>query len=137
MKTKKIFVAYRYRGENIYILKKTMTAVCDSLNKAGHNHFCTIFEEEKFEEEKWTGKQIMKKACREIDSSDIVLFFVKSKKISQGMLVEFGYSLAKKKRMVLAIKKGINESIFRRHIDKVIEFENLVDLKSKLLKIKL
>ncbi len=136
MKPKKIFVAYRYRGENLDILKKTMTAVCDSLNEAGHNHFCTIFEEERFAEEKWTGKQIMKKACKEIDSSDIVLFFVKSEKISQGMLVEFGYSLAKKKKMILAIKKGIKNSIFRRHIDEVIKFENINDLKRKLSKIR-
>lgn len=136
MKIKKIFVAYRYIGEKLDVLKKMMTAVCNSLNEAGHNHFCTIFEEEKFAKEKWTGKQIMRKAFQEIDSSDTVLFFVKSEKISQGMLMELGYSIAKNKKMILAIKKGMNNSIFRRHIDEVIEFENINDLKKKLLKTK-
>ncbi|MCX6804336.1 MAG: hypothetical protein NTY48_07280, partial [Candidatus Diapherotrites archaeon] len=52
--------------------------------------------------------------------------------ISQGMLVELGYSIAKDKKLILAIQTGIKESIFRRQIGTVIEFDNIEELKNKL-----
>lgn len=137
MTKKKIFISYRYTGEDPEELMKIIPLIHDAIEEAGHNHYSTIFDEEQFANEKWSGKQIMKKAFKEIDESQLVLFFVKSEDISQGMLVELGYSLAKNKRLVLAIKKDIKESIFRRQIDEVIEFKDLSDLKEKLLKLKI
>jgi nucleoside 2-deoxyribosyltransferase len=134
---KRIFISYRFTGENKEELKKTIIGIHNSLEKAGHNHYSTIFETEQFANEKWSGKQIMEKAFKEIDNSDVVLFFVKKEDISQGMLVELGYSLAMKKKIILAINKNIKESIFRRQIDKIIDFDNLDDLNDKLIKLKL
>jgi nucleoside 2-deoxyribosyltransferase len=76
----------------------------------------------------------MEKAFHEIDTSDQVLFFVNSPEVSQGMLMELGYAIARKKRLVLAIREDIRDSIFRRHIDDVIEFKDVDDLQEKLEK---
>jgi|TARA_B100002003_G_C13708376_1_gene355676 nucleoside 2-deoxyribosyltransferase len=119
-------------GEDPKELKKIIPQIHEAIKEAGHEYYSTIFDSEQFINEKWSGKQIMKKAFRKIDNSDLILFFVRSSEISQGMLVELGYSLAKKKKIMLAIQKSIYDSIFRRHIDKVIEFEDLKDLKQKL-----
>ncbi len=132
----KVFVSYRFTGEGKEHLD-SMPMICDILKSAGYCHYCSIFDSDQFESEKWSGKKIMQKAFAEIDSSDVVLFFVRTPDISQGMLVELGYSLAKKKKLVLLIKNDIKVSIFRRQIDDVVEFEDLSDLKEKLVNLKL
>jgi nucleoside 2-deoxyribosyltransferase len=133
---KKVFISYRFTGENRVKLKKTISQIHDSIEEAGHGHYSTIFDSEQFANEKWSGKQIMDKAFAEIDDSDLILFFVKSHEISQGMLVELGYALAKKKKIMLAIQKDVQDIIFRRQIKETIEFKNLEDLKEKLCKLK-
>jgi len=129
---KRVFISYRFTGEEPKELKKTLLQIHETVEKAGHEHYSTIFDSEQFADKRWSGKQIMEKAFNEIDKSDLVLFFVKSPEVSQGMLVELGYTLAKNKRVILAIQKEIRDSIFRRHIDEVIEFEDLEELKNKL-----
>jgi len=133
MKKKRVFISYRFTGEDPKELKKIIPQIHEAVEKAGHDHYSTIFDSEQFANQKWSGKQIMEKAFKEIDKSDLILFFVKSPEVSQGMLVELGYSLAKKKRIILAIKKEIRDIIFRRQIDEVIEFEDLEELKNKLI----
>lgn len=134
---KKIFISYRFTGEDTEKLKKIMSQIHNAINDAGHDHYSTIFDSAQFDNEKWSGKQIMEKAFREIDKSDLIIFFVNSSDISQGMLVELGYSLAKNKKMILTIQKQIKDSIFRRQIEEVIEFEDIEDLKNKLKKLNL
>ena len=133
----KVFVSYRYTGESREELDRVMPEVCDVLKSAGYSHYCSLFDSDQFESEKWSGKRILQKAFSEIDSSDAVLFFVRSPEVSQGMLVELGYSLAKKKKLVLLIQRAVKESIFRRQIDTVVEFESMSDLKDKLVNLKL
>ncbi len=79
---KKVFISYRYTGENAAELKKTIQVIYDAFEAAGHGYYSTMFDNEQFESEKWSGKMIMEKCFKEIDSSDIVLFFVKSPDIS-------------------------------------------------------
>ena len=129
---KKVFVSYRFTGENLGELKKTILLVHDSLKKGGYAYYSTIFDIDQFKNENWSGKKIMQKAFKEIDNSDFVLFFVKSPEVSQGMLLELGYCLAKHKKLVLVIKENIKESIFRRHIEKVIEFKTIEELNKTL-----
>lgn len=48
------------------------------------------------------------------------------------MLLEIGYALAKKKKIILAIKKDIETTFIRAMADEVIEFEDVKDLSRKL-----
>ncbi len=133
---KKVFISYRFTGEDRIKLKKTISQIHDAIEEAGHRHYSTIFDSEQFANEKWSGKQILEKAFMEIDKSDLILFFVKSSKISQGMLVELGYALAKKKKIILAIKRNIKDIIFRRQIKNVIEFKDIKDIRKRLCRLK-
>ena len=137
MRKKKVFISYRFTGEDPEELKRTISQIHDAIGEAGHKHYSTIFDSKQFASEKWSGKQIMGKAFKEIDKSDLILFFVNSPQVSPGMLVELGYSLAKKKRILLAIQKEIKDIIFRRQINEIIEFDDLADLKNRLCKIRL
>ena len=132
MRSKKIFISYRFTGENPEELKHTIPCIHDALERAGYGVYSTIFESNQFTNEQWSGKQIMQKAFSEIDKADEILFFVQSSDVSQGMLIELGYALARKKNTALAIQRDITKSIFRRHINQIIEFSDLRDLLEKL-----
>jgi nucleoside 2-deoxyribosyltransferase len=132
---KKVFISFRYTGENKAELKRIIPQLHETLEKAGYVVYSTIFDSDKFAEENISGKEIMRKAFQEIDNSDLILFFVRTSDISQGMLVELGYSLAKRKNLLLAIQKDIKVNIFRRQINQIIDFKDLEELKGKLMKI--
>ena len=68
----------------------------------------------------------------ELDKSDCLLAFVKSEEKSEGMLLEIGYAIAKKKKFILAIKKDAKTVFLREMANQIIEFDNLKDLYEKL-----
>ena len=136
MKKQRVFISYRFTGEDPEQLKGIISQIHEAIEKAGHSHYSTIFESEQFANLKFSSKQIMEKAFKEIDKSDLILFFIKSLEVSQGMLMELGYAIAKKKKIILAIQRDIKDIIFRRQIEEVIEFKDLEDLKKKLTLIK-
>ena len=131
----RVFLSYRFTGEDPKILNEILHSICNSLEKAKHNNFCSFWSEDLYKKNKFTNKQILKHALDELEKSDVYLAFVKSEEKSEGMLLEAGYALAKKKKIYLAIKKGIRTTFLREIADKVIDFENLDELYEKLGKL--
>lgn len=128
----RIFISYRFTGEDFSELEKLMQRVCSAIDKAGNENYCSLWDAKMFEEKKFSGKQIMDYAFKEIDKSDIFLALVKSEQISEGMLIEAGYALAKKKKVILFINKSIKNHILKRLFDNVVEFNDFPDLELKL-----
>ena len=134
----KIFVSYRFTGEDFKELEKVLGDICSALSRLGHTNYCSISDSKMFEEKKFTARQIMDYAFREIDKADIFLALVKSERISEGMLIEAGYAIAKNKKIILLINKNIKNHTFKRLFgDKAIEFTDFNDLKNKLGGLKL
>jgi len=132
----RIFLSYRFTGEDPNELKTTIQNICLSLEKAGHSHFCSFWKGDFFNEHKFTHRQILEYALKELDDSDCILAFVKSEEKSEGMLIEIGYALAKRKKFILAIKKDIETTFIKEMADQIIEFEGLNELYNKLSKLK-
>ena len=109
---KKVFISYRFTGEKKDNLKKTILKLHKFVKNAGFECYSTILDTDQFSSKKWSGKKIMQKAFAKIKDSDIILFFVNSDKVSEGMLLELGFTLAQNKKVVLAIHKNIKQSIY-------------------------
>jgi nucleoside 2-deoxyribosyltransferase len=133
----KIFISYKFAGENPRELEKILSEMSDVLKKSGHKVYSTSKDEELFIKEKFTAKQILNHALKEIDNADCILIFVKSNEKSEGMLIEIGYALAKNKKIILTIKKGVNLYFTEDIANQVIEFTDFDDLKNKLGGLKL
>jgi len=131
----KIFLSYKFTGEDQESLKENLSKISSSLEKAGHKCFYSFFRENFFREKNFTNKQILEYALKELDISDVILAFIKSEDRSEGMLLEIGYAIAKKKKFILAIKKGVKTTFLREMANRRIEFENIEDLCSKLSKL--
>jgi len=131
----KIFISYKFADEDPSHLKEFMQNVKSSLKKSNHELFSTFFHQEEFAKSNATMRQIMDKALEYINQADTVLCVVKSKEKSEGQIFEIGYSIAKKKKVILAIQKGFETRWISHYADRVIEFENLEDLYKQLEKI--
>lgn len=132
----KVFLSYKFTGEDPAVLKETITKICDSLEKAGHTHFCSFWKGDFFNENNFTHKQILEYALKELDDSDIYLAFIKSAEKSEGLLMEAGYAIAKKKKFYLAIKKGVTSAFMTAMADKIIQFDGLDELCEELSALK-
>jgi len=128
----KIFISYRFTGEDPKELNETMKNICDVLERKEHKVLCTLWKEGFFKENNFTNKKILEHALKELESSDIYLAFVKSKDKSEGMLIEAGYALAKGKKFILVIKKGIKTTFMHELANEIIEFNDLEELYEKL-----
>jgi nucleoside 2-deoxyribosyltransferase len=131
----KIALSYKFTGEDYIGLKEFLDNVCKSLKKAGHEPWGTYTKKEEFDKNRTSLKEIMLTALDFIDKSDCHLVIINSQEKSEGMLLEIGYSYAKRKRIIVAIKKGIKTTWIKEIIPEIIEFESDKDLFRKLEKI--
>jgi len=131
----KVFISYKFADEDKSKLKELITNIETSLKKANHEMLTTFYHVEEFAKNNATMRQIMDKALEYINKSDLVLCIVKSKEKSEGQIFEIGYSIAKNKRVVLAIQRGLETRWISHYASEIIEFSTLEELYKKLEKI--
>jgi len=130
----KIFIGQAVTGEDKGKLKKESIEIIDILKKSGFEAYCTIINDE-IQEKKV--KEIFNHAFEEIDNSDTFIGIIRSEKKSEGMLIEVGYALSKKKKLIIAIKKSVRDKTYIDELaDEVIEFKDSNDLLNRLKEIK-
>jgi len=132
----RIFLSYRYTGEDPAQVESILGNICASLQEAGHEPYC-FFLANKGKNLHFTSKQIIEEAFREIDKAELVLVYIKSPEKSEGMILEVGYSLARGKRFMVASLKGVTTTYMHGLAERVIEFSDVEDLYSKLRNLKI
>ena len=126
----RIFVGQRVTGEYPEKPKEFSNKLVFILENNGHSVYCNLFG--KGVEGK-NQKEQMEKAFSEIDNSEVFLAVIKSDKKSEGMIMEVGYVLAKKKRLIAAVQSEFKSSTYVPEMaNELIVFENDEDLFEKL-----
>ena len=128
----KIFISYRYTGEDLSILKGILEKITSIFESGGNSVFCSFGYDVFFQREKYSYKQILDYALRELDESDYVFAFIKSQEKSEGMLLELGYAYAKGKKIILAKKDDVYTTFVQELANNTISFTDLEDLYKKL-----
>jgi hypothetical protein len=132
---KKIFIGQAVSGEDMEKLKVECSKIQEKLTELGYGAYCTVHPRDEKEEK--SPKDWMMHAFEEIDNSEMFLGIVRSEKRSEGMLMEVGYCLSKKKKLVIAVNKDVKDKTYLDEMaDVVIEFEDIDDLINKLDKLK-
>lgn len=130
----KIFVGQAVTGEDINKIREESKQVCEAVEQSGHDSYCTLIEGDEFEEKKAGDK--MNHAFSSLDGFDTFLAIIRSEKKSEGMLMEIGYSIAKGKKIILAINKEVKNTYLKEIANQIIEFENHEDLIKQLRELK-
>lgn len=128
----KLFLSYRFTGEDPKELEAALTKVKSALEAAGHSVYCSFWDESMFREKNHSNNDILTHSFKIIDGSDGLLAFVKSSEKSEGMLIEVGYALARGKRLILAVQKDVKTVFAREMAHQVVEFTDVDDLAAKL-----
>lgn len=76
--TMKIFVSYKFTGEDPNELAETIGQIVDRLRSVGHDVYCSLEDEAWFRQKKRTNQEIMEHALAQLDTCDLLLAFVRS-----------------------------------------------------------
>lgn len=115
-----------------------MQGVVKSLQKAGFEAYCPLFDEIKIKlQEEGDIKAIFDLAFKSIGESDAFLIIVNSARKSEGQLMEIGAAMFNKKPVIRAIHEDyINEQTHLKYLaSKTITWNNEGDLFSQLEKL--
>ena len=130
----KIFISYRFTGENLSELKSILGKINEILKSKGHDIFCSLNEEEYFKSRKLTVDEIYEYCNQKLEEYDTILFFIKSEEKSKGMEMELEKAIKHNKRIIVAIKKNIYFSRFCENAHEIIKYTDLENLYALLSK---
>lgn len=128
----KYFISCKQKGLDSETLTYELSFISDLIEKTWNTTFVYFRDIQKWWEISIPNKEIMKIAFDEINKSDALFVFVNHEEKSEWMLLECWYAKAKWKKIVLAIKKWIDSKLLESLSDKIIEFDDLNDLKEKI-----
>ncbi len=123
-----IILLFRWYGENPKEVVEQMHKIAGCLEKKGYKVYHATKYADYFEEKKLPQWKRLEFTFKEIDDSKFMLVYQKSEEISQGMLIEIGYGIAKGKKIIWAKKKGVENRYLTDGASKIIEFEDFNDL---------
>lgn len=124
----KAVVSYRYNGEVVERLEMLLLKVCDALKSAGVDPYCVFFEHYNKDNCNKTPAEMMQMAFSQIDKTDILFVIQTSEARSEGMLMEVGYAFAKGVKVVVATKKGVENTYLPSMADYSLAYDDQKDL---------
>ena len=133
---KKIFLSYRFTGENLDELNLILTSMQKSLTRAGHSMFCSLGEEGFFKAQKFSTEEIYDYCLKKQEESDTILVFIKSEEQSIGIKKESDKARELEQGYILVIKSGLDFSEYRKLADEIIEYNSYEELYEKLKDLK-
>ena len=120
----RLFISYRFTGEDPHKLKTILGSIQKALESTGHSNYCSFDWQGHFEKNSFSNAKILEHSLKQLDDADTILVFINSSEKSEGMLLEVGYALGKKKKIYLLIREGVKTNFVREIADKVIEFKD-------------
>ncbi len=127
-----MLISYRFSDIPIHDLKKLIDPVYNLIKDKGVDVFCNFYYEDHYLEQGYTGKQVMDHCFENIDKKEIILCLVDTPKYSCGMLLEMGYSLAQKKKIVVCFREGCEIDTLNQMADHSIIYKDYDDLLEKI-----
>lgn len=101
------FIGYRHTGADPERLATLLPAVRDALTDAGHETYCTYFDEDSFREDGYGPKEIMDHAFRKIEDIGGLFVVIDGDEKSEGMILEAGYCIARGIGFTVAKRAGV------------------------------
>jgi hypothetical protein len=124
-------IAYRHTGADPERLEQLLPAVKGAVENAGHQAYCTYFDEEEFQGNGHGPKEIMDHAFQKIEELGGLFILVDGDEKSEGMLMEAGYCIAKNIGFVVAKRAGVT-TYLDKMAERSFEYNDINDLVQKI-----
>jgi hypothetical protein len=121
----KIFISYRFTGEDKKILEVILGNITKTLKSKRYDFFCSFYKENYFKEQNFSRNQRYEYYIQKLKDCEIILFFIKSSDDSEGMKIELDQAIKHDKKIVIAIQKNLSFTNFRKNAHDIIEYRNL------------
>lgn len=128
----RIFLSFRFTGEDYEELDRFFTEVCAALRIKRNAIFCSLWLDEVFQQGEMSPDHIYDYCLKRIAENDILLAIIRREEESKGMLLELDEALSLNKKIILFIQKGLGHQIFRDKSDEVYEYNDMDDLIKQL-----
>jgi nucleoside 2-deoxyribosyltransferase len=129
----KAFNSYRFTGETEENLRNLLTPVTEALHEAGAEAYCNFFDEDlPVRSKNFKPQDYVFDAFKTINGTNMLFVILNSEDKSEGMLMEIGYALAKGKKVVVAVKDGVQKSYVPGMASLVLPYSNVEDLAEKI-----
>ena len=128
----KIFISNKFRGISKKSLRKNLELIGNVLHEDGHKTFNLFRDADNWQSKEMPPGEAIRMAFNEIKKCDAILCFINHKEPSEGLLLEFGFAKALKKRIILLIGKKYSSSCLEMLSDKVLKFDSLGEIAKKL-----
>lgn len=128
----RVYIAYRFTGEDPDVVRKNTEAVAQAVQDAGHTPFIFNRDVQQWGAVELTLKEIYHQCLEQIQKHDAVLVYVNSNEKSEGMLVECGYAKGLDKKIIIAVHHSIKPHWLHCMADTLIEFDTMEELQHKI-----
>ncbi|MCX6747148.1 MAG: nucleoside 2-deoxyribosyltransferase [Candidatus Pacearchaeota archaeon] len=129
---KKIYVAYKFKEQNTEELRKKLEELSKVIEDATiYKTFIFFRDAQNWGKIKMPIKEVVEKACKEIEKCDAIL--VEATEKANGAYFEVGYAKALNKKVIIVHKTGTETNFLDSIADASIEYDDLNDLKEKLM----
>jgi hypothetical protein len=129
----KIFLSYRYTGEDPEQLRPYLAEISECLRSVGYDVFNSFEFEREFRENGQEYRAILDYCLKKLVECDTVLALVRSTEHSNGMREEITLAKQQNRRIVLAVQEGI-ESEFSALAHDAFAYSSMEDLCAELRK---
>jgi len=129
-----VYLSFKFSGEKAEALESMLSGIKFSLNRAGHDVFCSFWLDDYFKRSCMSQDQVYDFCVDKIKGLDVFMPFVISPEPSKGMFLESDRAVELNKRYVLLIRPELKFSGLRSSADKIIEYSSLPELYERLAK---
>jgi nucleoside 2-deoxyribosyltransferase len=124
----RIYIAYKFTGQDKELLKKRLHRLADSIEQNGHETFVFYRDIVEWGTKPMERKDIMPIALKELQKSDLLLLYIEEYSKSTGVGLEVGYAKASQIPIILAAPKNEDCDYLMGLYDEFVEFEDFEDL---------
>lgn len=121
----RIFLSYRFTGEDPDILHQTLIPICANLSQAGHDVYCSLFDPTCRSN---NVDEIYTHCLEKLSEHETLLAFVNSSSQSKGIELEIDFAQKAGKKVILAIHTTALYPKVRQAAHEIIEFQHVSQL---------
>jgi hypothetical protein len=134
----KIFLSYKFTGEEYGPLRELLNKIEKHLKEKGHEVFCSIDLQQFYKQNGMTSYQSQLDYCLDQqEGSDMIISILKCEELSNGMVEELKKADEFGQEKLLLIKKGLKFKTFRGSAKQIVEFNDESEILSCLDKLKI